>query len=697
MKNYKEIIAKMSFEEKAVLLTGGAALSTCGNERLSIPEITMSDGPHGVRRLIGHPTCPQECNIDRGDVCYPTASAVGATWNISIAYEMGAAVARDCLEEGINMLLAPAVNMKRTPHCGRNFEYYSEDPVLSGMLAAEFINGVQESGVGTSLKHYAANNQEIDRGTVNVEIDERTLREYYLKVFEIVLKNSNPTSVMCAYNKLNGIWCSENKYLLNDILKEEWGYGGLVVSDWGAVHDIGKALASGLDLSMPRNKLIVEELKHCIELNTVSMEDIDRAVEAMLKFTDRIKALPINSEKYSRRKQHDIAYKAAAEAITLLKNDDNILPITSKKYKKIAVIGKAAQYPSFMGGGSSCVSVDKEAVDIPIDYIRKCAGDEIEVTYCPGFAYEDGFFNMQGNDGGVERAVSGVKEAAANADIVLVFVTDNYGGEAETEEIDRQNLMFPNYVNYSIALAQKHCENVVVIMQTGSAIIPYQWHDKVKGIVQMWYAGEACGKVIADVLFGKVNPSGKLSETFILKERMDLDYPGDGVKVCYNENNNVAYHYYDLHSDEIWYPFGHGLSYTTFEYSDIKIDKNKFVNENVSATVSFTLKNTGPLCGKEIVQMYIKACDSIIARPVKELKKFSKTELLPGEEKKITFSITNDDLVYYNVCLRKWHIENGRYKIMIGASSLDIRLSTDVEVYNDCDYSKDLISGAMVL
>lgn len=685
MSKYKDIISKMTFEEKAALLTGGADLTTGSVERLGIPGIELSDGPHGVRRIDG-----QKRHIDGGDVCLPTASAVGATWNPEIAYKSGAAIGRDCVEEGIDVILAPGINMKRTPRSGRNFEYYSEDPVLSGHMGAAFINGVQSEGIGTSLKHFAVNSQETDRGSINAEVDERTLREYYLKEFEIALKNSNPTSVMCAYNKLNGIWCSENKYLLNDILKEEWNYDGLVISDWGAVHDIAKALAAGLDLEMPNNATIETQLKSGLEKGTVTMEDIDRALESVLKFNDTVKSMKRTGTPYDRKAQHEVAYEGACEAITLLKNDNNVLPITKGKYKKIGIIGKTAEFPAFMGGGSSCVSINRESVDIPLDCIKQYAGDDIEITYLPEFAYGEDFMKNNGT--------AKVWELAHNSDLVLIFASDNFGwGESEAEEMDRQSLHFPNYISRSIEVASENCENVVVIMETGSAVIPYRWEKLVSGIVQMWYTGEAAGRAIADILFGKVNPSGKLSETFMNKDRSDLDFPGDWVKLRYTEGLDVAYHYYDLHKDEIWYPFGYGLSYTTFDYSDLKLSTNECDSENVEIKVSFKIKNTGNVKGKEVTQLYVSPLDSVVYRPVKELKHFTKIELEPGEEKTVEFTLTKEDFHYYNICLRDWHIESGEYSILVGASSQDIKLKDTVFLFSDRDYTKKIRRGAMVL
>ncbi len=684
----KKIISEMTFEEKATILTGAKALTSAEIERLGIKKIEMSDGPHGVRRLIGHPTCPQECNIEGGDCCFPTASAVASSWNREVSFSAGQAIALDCKEEGVDMLLAPAVNMKRVPNCGRNFEYYSEDPYLAGIIGAEFINGVQSEGIGTSLKHYAMNNQEINRGTINVEADERTMREYYLKVFEILLKHCNPTSVMCAYNKLNGIWCSENRYLLTELLKEEWGYDGLVVSDWNAVHNIGKCIKAGLDLQMPANKKIIEQLQKALDDKIIEMSDIDRAVGKMLEFIDRLDDMKTEKKEYSRADQHEKAYDAACECITLLRNDNNILPITKEKYKKVAFFGPGLTEPVFMGGGSSCVSIEDKSVDKPIDFIRKNA-DGIEVDFYPDiFELKDRLGCANGNK--MDMFKKGDYDAA------VIFVGAPYFRDTETEGMDRDVLRLPNYVNRTIMEVGQKFENAVVVLQTGNPIIPYRW-ENIPCVVQMWLLGEAGGSAIADVLFGKVNPSGKLSETFINKERIGLDYPGDGIKVKYTEGVYCGYRYYDKHPDEVWFPFGHGLSYTTFEYSDLLIDKKNIDSDKFSINVSFKVKNTGAVAGKEAVQLYISQLDSVVDRPIKELCGFDKIYLEPGEEKEVSFTLTEEEFSYYNVCLHAWHVESGTYKIMAAASSQNIKLTDTVFVNYINDYTNDQIDGSMLI
>lgn len=681
----KKVLKEMTFEEKCLLLTCEHDLGTHVFEKYGIPLVMFSDGPHGIRRLINHPRCPQECNIKGGDTALPTASAVGASWNEQIAFDAGATIAADCIEEGVDMLLAPGVNMKRTPHCGRNFEYYSEDPYLSGMLAAAFINGVQSKGVGTSLKHYAANNQEILRGSINAEIDERTLREYYLKVFEIALSHSNPTSVMCSYNRINGIWASENRYLLKDILKDEWKYDGMVISDWGAVHDISKCIKAGLDFQAPKNADIVSDIREGIKKGVIDEADLDRAVESVLKYINKIISMKKPPEKYDRRKQHEAAYKAACETITLLRNERNILPITPKKYKKIAVMGEFAKSPLCMGGGSSRVTVDDSFVDTPFDYIAENANGMI----CDYIPLRNGKFYD-------ESMLRSVERIRGKYDLYICFAGDNYGTDCETESFDRDNLKFPNYMNAVIQKCSNDLENFVLVTQVGGAVIPFGWAHT-PAIVQMWYSGEACGRAIADILFGKVNPSGKLSETFMLEERTNIDYPGDGTKVCYDEKLNCGYRYYDKHPEKIWFPFGHGISYTDFEYSDISLSADKFETNKFKIKIRFKLKNIGNVRGKETAQLYVACKDSVVERPPKELRRFKKTELLPGEEQTKMFELDNTDFEYFNLCLREWTLESGSYEILIGASSRDIRLKEEFYVKYDNDYTTLKHNDAMVL
>lgn len=668
----KEKIKQMTFSEKAMLLTGKNMLTTPALERLEVPSIEMADGPHGVRTASGKP-----CSIEGGCICFPTASAASATWNRELLFEMGVGLARDCIKEDVDVILGPGINIKRHSLCGRNFEYFSEDPMLSGELGAAYINGVQSCGIGTSLKHFAANNQEIDRSVNSSEVDERTLREIYLRGFEIAVKKSNPTSIMNAYNKLNAIYCSENKWLLKDVLRDEWGYDGVVISDWGSVHNIALALKNGMNLQMPCNQNIEQQLRDAIDKGVIDEATIDAALEELLDFLDATKAAKRDDTPYDRKAQHAIAKRIADEAITLLKNDDNILPIDTKKYKTIGVFGGLAENPTYMGGGSSTVHTEKQNIDSPLAFIKEYIGDTAEVIYEP--FYDN--CTMPNRDG--IRGES--KNAAAKCDLAIVFAGSLV--HFETEGLDKSSNELENYMNTCLESICSKCENVIVVLQTGSAVIPGRWKDSAKGIVEMWISGEAGGGAVADVLFGKVNPSGKLAETFAYNMNPLLDYPGDGLKVTYPEQWRVGYRYFDMHPEQVWYPFGHGLSYTKFEYSDITVTPDEANNPDTEVTVKFRLRNVGDRAGKETVQLYVRDVMSIISKPIKELKGFDKIYLEAGEEKTVEFKLNYRDFAYYNICLKDWHVESGKYEILIGASSADIRLKADYRVSYPTDYT----------
>lgn len=682
-----QIINSLSFEEKVRLLTGGGALTTAENSEYDIPKLNLSDGPHGIRRLLKHPNPAYEqvCNIEGGDVCFPTSSALGSTWNKELVLEVGKAIARDCKEEDINMLLAPGVNMKRTPLCGRNFEYFSEDPVLSGELGAAFIQGVEEEGIATSLKHFAANNQETERSSISVEVDERTLREYYLRPFEIAVKKGNPASVMCAYNKLGGIWCSEHKWLIQDILRGEWVYEGIVVSDWHGVHSPSKAVKAGLDLQMPKNDRIADQVKEGIKKGIITQEHIDSILRRLIPFIQKVKNNEKKQEGYSRNRQHEIAQKAALETITLLKNDNSVLPVTSEKYKKVAVFGTFAEKPVIMGGGSSKVTVAEESIERPIDYIRMYADNDMEILYEPLFDQVTAGLNMYRK----------IEQITKEIDLAIVFLASE--PDCETEGIDRKRLHFSEYMNDCVDEISKQCKNTVVIMQTGTCTAPSDWKDRVDGIIQMWFAGEGGGSALAKILFGIENPSGKLSETFITRLRKDLDFPGDKTKVWYQEGMFCGYRYYDNYPEDVWFPFGHGLSYTQFEYSDLIIEPKASGDEKQVVNVSLSVKNTGAVKGAEIIQLYVGKKESMVVRPEKALQDFCKVSLLPGEKKQIHFKLDRMAFAYYNVFLKDWHVESGEYEIMAGASSQDIRLRGGYEVYWDEDYTSVLKNKAIIL
>jgi len=666
-----KIISRMTLEEKALLLTGAGKMLTKEMLHLGIPAKKMADGPHGVRSIEGH-TCTM----------FPNLCSLGASWDTEAAEIMGKALARECENQGISMLLAPGINIKRHILCGRNFEYLSEDPVLAGELASAYINGLQKHGVSASLKHFACNNQEENRTMVSVEIDERTLREIYLKGFEIAVKKSKPDSVMCAYNKINSIWCSENGYLLNQILKDEWNYEGFVISDWGAVHDIVKSLAAGLDYQMPQNPNIVHELEEAVKNGQIAEEDINRAVERVLRFLMKEKTVKETST-YSKEKQHEIAQEIAAKGIVLLKNERSVLPLGDKNYTEISVIGEFAKRPLISGQGSAEVFVSEQDVDSPLEELERVLGDSVRIKYRETYRSGDYSANM------LWPTLKEYKTFIESSDVVLLFIGSMVS--EDTEKFDRRTANFnPNYEMF-IEAACEMGKKVVVVMQTGSAMVLGKWHKKVDAIVEMWLAGEGAGKAIADVLTGKRNPSGKLPETFPTSLRTDLEYPGTEWYVEYNEKMDVGYRYYDKHPEEICYPFGHGLSYSEFEYKNLQIEMKE---EQI--LLSMELENISQCGGEEVVQVYVGRENATIPSAIKELKAFSKTFVKSGELTEVHFSIPKRELSYYNTALKDWVVESGVYRFYIGSSSRDIRLEQTVRIKGNQPYSmlpngKDMI------
>lgn len=652
----KEVLKKLTIEEKCRLLTGERSIFTHGFPELGVPSVNMMDGAMGARRTY-----------EENSVGFPCAALMASSFDRNVAYENGKHIAYEFENAGINTCLGPGNNMKRSPHCGRNFEYMSEDPYLGGVMAGEYSRGLEENGIGACIKHYAANNQEHDRTFLNVEVDEKTLRDYYLKAFEIAFDTYEPVSIMSAYNMINGVNCSENKFLLNEVLRGDYKFDGMVISDWHAVHDSAKCIAAGLDLEMCPNpdkvQLVLEGLKD----GRVTEEEINKCAENVIVFAKRVANLPKIGYNYNRDEQHAAAQKLAAEGMVLLKNENNVLPVTNKKYKKILVAGSLAEKPVIQGAGAAKVLVQEDSIDKPLDYIRKYAEESgIEVVYDP--VYENGTYIGAENISAINNLKKG------DYDAIICFIGNNYGTDVETEHWDRDNIKFENYMNGFVHAAQFKCDNVIAVMQTGSATIPVHWHEEISGIIQMWYGGEGGGKAIADILFGKINPSGKLSETFITKER-DIDPYGDGRKTWYSEGEFVGYRYYDENPRDVWYPFGHGLSYTEFVYSDIKTVKN-----SDSVDISFKIKNVGEVDGAEAAQVYIGAKKSLSVSPKKELCGFDKIYLKAGEEKSVSINVPLKLLRSYNVSLREYEIEDGVYNVYVGSSSVDIRLKDTFEI-----------------
>ena len=658
----KEIIQNMTLDEKILILNGLDVQTTLPIERLGIEPNTFIDGPHGLRDYFDESFNPTH---------FPNMCCIGASWDKEAIFKMGEAIGKECVVHGVSVLLAPGINIKRYILNGRNSEYLSEDPVISGEMSASYINGVQSQGIGTSLKHLAANNQECGRLFLNAEIDERTLREIYLKGFEIAVEKSNPESVMCAYNKVNGIFCSENKFLQTDVLRDEWGYEGFTISDWGAVHDPCRALAAGTDMLMPPDKNFLKKIKKGMEEGIVTEERIDEAVERILKSV--MKKRPNNKDAFKRDNHHKLARELAASGIVLLKNENDVLPITEEKYKKIVVIGGFAENPIMTGQGSPEVYPSPEYIESPLEELKKLLPNaEIE--------YHKVFDKMSIYDRAVWMT-DPIDDYVKDADLLLFFVGSKES--EESENFDRNSPYLNPIYEYVINRANVHNKKTAIIIQTGSAVILGDGYRQADSIVEMWFGGECAGGAIADVLTGKVNPSGKLTETFPKVMRGDLK-PLENLKLDYAEKLEVGYRYYDKHTDEIMYPFGHGLSYTEFKYDDLKTEI-----KDDEIKVSLTVENVGEVYGGEVVQVYIGCPDSKVTRPIKELKAFDKVFLAKGEKMKVELSVPLQELAYYNVSLREWIVENGRYNILVGASSQDIRLSASVECDRKMPYSSE--------
>lgn len=655
MKNIESIISEMTLEEKAALCTGATAWTTTPIERLGVPELFVADGPHGVRRVVDISELNQQ---SLPATCFPTASCLASTWNTDLIYRMGVALAEECIAQEVDVLLGPGVNMKRSPLCGRNFEYFSEDPFLAGELAASLINGVQSKGVGTSLKHFAANNQEFQRLTISAEIDERTLREIYLTAFEKVVKQAKPWTVMCAYNKINGEYCSENHTLLTDILKDEWGFEGFVVSDWGAVHDRVAALKGGLDLEMPGpQERRVRAVTEAIQSGELDESLLDEAVRRILKTVAKAQETPKGAP-FDVETHHTLAHQVANEGMVLLKNN-GLLPLKAPQH--IAVIGHAAQKAHFQGEGSSHVNATR--VDVPFVALQTGAKDA-EFSYAEGYPVNDAFRQDL-----IDQAV----EIAKTADVAVLYIAlPNY---IESEGYDRTSLDLTSQQISLIKAVSAVQPNSVVVLNNGAPVVMQEWIDGVAAVLEGWMMGQAGGVAISDVLFGKVNPSGKLAETFPLKQAdtpATLNWPGGAGKVYYGEGLYIGYRYYDAKQMPVQFPFGYGLSYTTFEYSNPKVSTKTFKDVD-GLTISLDITNTGDLPGAEIVQVYVHDHESELVRPEKELKGFTKVDLQPGETKTVSIPLDFRAFAYYHPRHRQWITESGEFDILIGASSTDIR------------------------
>lgn len=657
----KNLVSQMTLEEKARFCSGADFWHVEGLLRLGIPSVMVTDGPCGLRKQAGE-TDHLGLNASVKAISYPTGSCIACSFDRELIKESGEYLGEECQAEDVAVLLGPAVNIKRSPTCGRNFEYFSEDPYLAGELSAAYIKGVQSKNVGTSLKHFAANSMEHRRMTSSSEVDERTFREIYLPAFEKSVKEAKPWTVMCSYNKLNGVFASENHRLLTEILRDEWGFEGAVVSDWGAVNDRVKGVPAGMDLEMPGPGTgNTEKLIAAVKAGEMKESDLDTAVERILDFVFKYTENRKPDTKFDYERDHGKARQMAAESMVLLKND-GILPLS--KTARVAFIGKFASEPRFQGGGSSHVNSYKVSGSVE-------AAKEYGVTYAQGYDTK-----TQEPDGAlIAEAVKTAGEAEAA--VLFIGITD----AMESEGFDRADMNIPACQQKLIEEVIKVQPNTVVVVECGSAI-EMPWIDGVRGVLYAYLGGEAVGPAIVDLLYGDANPCGKLAETFPLRYEDNpsyIYYLGEGDRTEYREGIFVGYRYYDKKNMPVLFPFGFGLSYTKYEYSDLTLDKTS-MKDTDTLTVSVKVKNVGDRAGKEIVQLYVADDKSTVIRPVKELKGFEKVELAPGEEKTVTFTLDKRSFAYYNVDIKDWHVETGSFTVMVGGSSRDLPLCAKVEV-----------------
>jgi beta-glucosidase len=664
--NIERLLSRLTLEEKAMLTSGRDAWSTQPVERLEIPYIWMADGPHGLRRA------PTTDTWGYGDqlpaTCFPTASALSATWDVALVREVGAALGREARALGVNLLLGPGVNIKRSPLGGRNFEYFSEDPYLAGKLGAAYIAGVQSHGVGTSLKHYVANNVETERMWANSDVDERTLNEIYMTPFEIAVREAQPWSVMACYNRVQGVYGTESPYMLTEKLKQEWGFEGIVVSDWDAVIDRVEGIRAGMHLEMPgkagylTNQRIVDAVRN----GELEEAQLDSIVRDILRIVLKAHAVAGPAPEQNLDEHHALARRVASEAITLLKNDNAVLPLATSRQRKIAVIGEFAVNPRYQGNGSS--EVRPPRIDNLMEILAREYGTGFEFEYAPGYSLAD--------DTDISL-IDAAARLAADADAALVLA--GLPLQYESEGIDRKHIDLPpshNRLVEAIAAAQ---QNTVVVLTNGSAVA-MPWAGKVPAIVEAWLGGQAGAGAVADVVFGKVNPSGKLAETFPVRLEDTpayLNFPAENGDVLYGERVFVGYRYADKRRIEPLFPFGHGLSYTEFTYSDLELSSPRISNEEM-LTISVTVTNSGDVAGKEVVQLYIRDEEASVLRPDKELRGFDKLELAPGESRQIRFVLSERDFSFYSTHHGRWIAESGDYELLVGASSRDIRLQDRV-------------------
>jgi beta-glucosidase len=674
----EEVVARLTLEEKASLTSGSSFWFTQAVPRAGIPEVMLTDGPHGVRK-----------QREGGDhlgladsvpaTCFPPAVALGSTFDPDLLERVGEALGEEAAAEDVGVLLGPGINIKRSPLCGRNFEYLSEDPVVSGVLGASLVRGLQSQGVGASLKHFAANNQESDRMRVSADVDERPLREIYLRGFQRVVAEAKPWTLMCSYNKVNGTYASQNRWLLTDVLRGEWGFGGLVMSDWGAVDDRVAGVAAGLDLEMPSSEGRTDaEVVAAVrdgrldekQLDVVVARVVDLVQKALRRDGHRAEDVEIGSPRgYDAGAHHALAREVAARSVVLLEND-GILPLTPSTH--VAVIGAFATQPRYQGAGSSLINPTR--LDTALDGLREHA-DQGTLTYAAGFLLGDADAATTTAEMLVNEAVT----AASTSDVAVLFL--GLPAELESEGYDRDDIELPADQLALLEAVAAANPRVVVVLSNGGVVRLGDVADRAAAVVEAWLLGQAGGTAVADVLYGAVNPSGRLAET--IPHRLQdspafLDFPGEHGHVRYGEGIFVGYRWYDARDLGVAYPFGHGLSYTTFGYADLSVAADA---EGLAVTVTVT--NTGEREGREVVQVYTGLAASEVARPPRELKAFASVALAAGESRQVELRVPRADLACWDLRTSSWVVEGGSYAVEVGASSRDLRLATTATVAGD--------------
>jgi len=667
----KKLLSQMTIEEKASLCSGLGFWHTTPVPRLDIPSIMMTDGPHGIRKELKEGSVANAFGNSAPATCFPPAVTVASAWDRELAYKMGDAIAKEAMELGVTTVLGPGVNIKRNPLCGRNFEYYSEDPFLAGEMAAAFIQGCQANGIGTSIKHYAVNSQEYRRMSISSEIDERALREIYLSAFEKAVKRAQPYTIMASYNLINGEYACENKSILWDILREEWGYNGIVISDWGAVTDRVEGILAGLDLEMPSSGGIRDrEIVKAVFTDVLDEDVLDETIERILEYIFKCAkaAKEIEGYKADYNYSHLLARKIATSGAVLLKNQ-GILPLS--KGEDFALIGALAETPRYQGAGSSQINA-KKLVTLT-DYLKE---QGVKFTYAKGYDLKGSGYNLS--------LFEEAEQLAKTKDKVVLAI--GLTPEYEAEGYDRAHLSLPKG---QLELVERLCaanKNIVAVLSVGSAVeLPWADNPSIKAILNMNLTGEVYGEAVSDIIFGDVNPCGKLSETYpdTLDSILSSKYFGMGPQtVEYRESIFVGYRYFDTAKIPVRYPFGYGLSYTKFKYSNLKLDKAA-LKDGDTLSVSFDIENIGERKGCEIAQVYVRDIASTHFVASKELKEFAKVELEAGEKQTITVELTRDAFTFYNTKTKSFEVEQGEFEIMVGASSSDIKMKSKLKY--ECD------------